>query len=75
MREPENCNTTYVGYSSPRTKEELEFEIMGLKNLIDKANEKISRLKQTMYIVEKAKEMGAENLNDLFTDKKWITIS
>jgi len=70
MREPENCNVNYVGYSSPRTKEELEFEIMGLKNLIDKANEKISRLRQTMYIVEKAKEMGVEDLNDLFMDKK-----
>ena len=70
MREPENCNVNYVGYSSPRTKEELEFEIMGLKKLIDKANEKISRLRQTMYIVEKAKEMGVEDLNDLFMDKK-----
>jgi len=70
MREPENCKVNYVGYSSPRTKEELEFEIMGLKNLIDKANEKISRLKQTMYIVEKAKEAGAERLDELFVEEK-----
>ena len=70
MREPENCQMSYVGYSSPRTKEELEFEVMGLKNLIDKANEKISRLKQTAYIVNKAEESGAKELDDLFVDKK-----
>ncbi len=70
MREPENCQMSYVGYSSPRTKEELEFEIMGLKNLIDKANEKISRLKQTAYIVSEAEKSGAKELNDLFMDKE-----
>lgn len=69
MREPENCNIKYVGYDAPRTKEEVEFEILGLKNLIKKAKEKISKLKQTSYIVTKAEEKGLDNLNELFSEE------
>tara|TARA_B100000579_G_C22801246_1_gene840003 strand:+ start:341 stop:553 length:213 start_codon:yes stop_codon:yes gene_type:complete len=70
MREPENCNINYVGYESPRSKEEVEFEILGLKNLIKKAEEKISKLEQTKFLVKTAEIFGVESLNDLFLEKK-----
>ena len=70
MREPENCNINYVGYSNPKSKEEVEFEILGLKNLIRKAKERISKLKQTTYLVEKAEELGFSTLEELFLEEK-----
>lgn len=71
MRKPENCNVKYLGYEAPRTTEELDFEILGLQNCIKKAKERISSLKQTRYLVEKAIERNSDNLNDFFDkDKK-----
>lgn len=70
MREPENCNLNYIGYRNPQSKEEVEFEILGLKNLIKKAKEKISKLKQTTYLVSKAEELELSSLDELFLDKK-----
>ena len=70
MREPENCEVKYIGYKNPQSKEEVEFEILGLKNLIKKAKEKISKLEQTTYLVSKAEELGLNSLEELFLDKK-----
>ena len=72
MRQPENCNIKYFGYESPRTTEELNFEILGLKNLIKKAKQRISELEQTKFLVEEAIKNKSENLEDFFNkDKKW----
>ena len=49
MREPDNRHIEYCGYNSPSSKEEVEFEILGLKNLIKKAEEKITLLEQTKF--------------------------
>ena len=70
MREPENCSINYIGYKKPQSKEEAEFEVLGLKNLIKKAKEKISKIKQTTYLVSKAEELGLNSLEELFLDKK-----
>lgn len=70
MREPENCKVSYVGYESPRSTEEVEFEILGLENLILKAKEKISKLKQTAYLVKKAEEKELSSLQELFVEEK-----
>jgi hypothetical protein len=61
MREPENRSIEYCGYSKPSSKEEVDFEILGLKNLIKKAEEKISLLEQTKYLVEQSIKERSEN--------------
>ena len=70
MREPENCNIKYFGYNKPRTTEELDFEILGLENSIKKAEERISSLKQTRFLVEKAIEKKSDNLKEFFDKDK-----
>ena len=34
MREPENCSFSYCGFESPHTFDEIQFEVLGLENLI-----------------------------------------
>ena len=68
MREPVVCEEKYLGYPSPLSPEELQFEILGLESLIKKAEQKISRLKQTKYLVEKAHENGFQSLEKFFMD-------
>ena len=64
MREPENRVIQYCGYKSPSCGKEVEFEILGLKNLIQKAKEKISLLEQTKFLVENSEELrSAKNEN------------
>ena len=46
MNKPENNTIEYCGYSNPKSKFEIEFEILGLKNLIKKAEMMISVLEQ-----------------------------
>lgn len=53
MREPEKCVIDYCGFSEPRDDDEIRFEILGLKNLIDRANERISMLNQSMFLANK----------------------
>jgi hypothetical protein len=68
MREPQNRTIDYCGYATPSCKEEVEFEILGLKNLIKKAEEKITLLEQTKFLVEhsiaKKNKVKNEDLHD-----------
>lgn len=52
MREPELCSIEYCGFIEPRSPEELEFEILGLKTVISEAQKRISTLEQTSYLVK-----------------------
>jgi len=71
MREPENCKLIYCGFSNPRTKEEIEFEILGLETLVKQAEEKIATLKQTKFLAEIALNKNASNLKEIFVEEKW----
>jgi len=42
----------YLGYDSPKTPDELKFELAGLEHLISKANERICSLKQSLILAE-----------------------
>jgi hypothetical protein len=66
MRRPENCNIQYCGYNDPKSSEEIEFEILGLDTLIKKAQERISSLTQSKYLVDLAIHSKIENLEELF---------
>ena len=52
MRSPDKCNFDYIGFEKPRSFEEVRFEILGLKNLIKKAEERISSLEQSAFLAE-----------------------
>jgi len=45
MREPENCSIYYCGFEAPRDSEEMEFEILGLQNLIKRDRRKSDNAK------------------------------
>lgn len=62
MRNPIECNISYAGFKSPRSFEELQFEILGLKNLIKKAEERISSLEQSAFLAEVAIKTNDESL-------------
>lgn len=66
MRNPENCNIPYCGFKDPKSSEEIDFEILGLDTLIHKAQERISMLKQSKYLVDLAVLNKIEKLEDLF---------
>ena len=70
MREPSNCEIKYCGFKEPRDCDEIEFEILGLLNLVKKAEERISTLRQTSFLVELAIKNNSEDLIDLFDVKK-----
>jgi hypothetical protein len=52
MKSPETCKISYLGFSKPESPMELEFEILGLKNLIAKGYERISSLEQSLKLCE-----------------------
>lgn len=52
MRKVDEVSVRYVGYSSPETKDEVEFEILGLELAIACANQRISLLRQGLKISE-----------------------
>lgn len=49
---PETCKIEYLGIEKPKNPNELKFEIAGLENLIAKASEKITVLKQSLLLAE-----------------------
>jgi hypothetical protein len=49
---PETCKIDYLGINHPKTPNELKFEIAGLENLISKADERITALKQSLLLAE-----------------------
>tara|TARA_Y100000034_G_scaffold127788_1_gene181249 strand:+ start:444 stop:698 length:255 start_codon:yes stop_codon:yes gene_type:complete len=66
MREPENCSISYCGFDSPRTFEEMQLELLGLKHLIKRAEERISMLEQSSFLANLAITSESENLDDYF---------
>jgi hypothetical protein len=64
MREPDNCSIKYCGFSSPMTSDEVDFEILGLKNAIKNAELRIASLAQTKFLANLAINNEAETLDD-----------
>lgn len=52
MREPEKCAVEYCGYREPKTPQELDFEILGLKTAICEIEKRIATLQQSKFLVE-----------------------
>jgi hypothetical protein len=67
MRDPDVCNVEYCGFKEPRTPEELEFEILGLKTAICEARKRVATLKQSRLLVEVTMR---EDSNDNSNNKK-----
>ena len=70
MRNPDKCMIDYVGFESPRSFEEVRVEIMGLKNLIKKAEERISSLEQSAYLAEIAIKSNDDSLKGYLNGEK-----
>jgi hypothetical protein len=51
LREPDKCAIEYCGYTDPKSTEELEFEILGLKTAMCEIEKRIATLKQSNYLV------------------------
>ena len=66
MREPENRKIEYGGYEKPLTVEELNIEILGLKNAIKIAEQKIAFLEQSKYLAEVAINKKANSIEEMF---------
>jgi hypothetical protein len=66
MREPENRKVEYSGYEKPLTIEELNIEILGLKNAIKIAEQKIAFLEQSKYLAEVAINKKASSIEEVF---------
>tara|TARA_B100000131_G_C17597464_1_gene401941 strand:+ start:238 stop:489 length:252 start_codon:yes stop_codon:yes gene_type:complete len=66
MREPEQRVLEYCGFSSPRDFNEIQFELLGLENLIKRAEERISLLKQSSFLANLAVNNESEDLNNYF---------
>jgi hypothetical protein len=66
MREPENCSINYCGFKAPRDAEEMQFEILGLDNLIKRAEERITTLKQSAFLANLVISNESEDLKDFF---------
>ena len=66
MREPEMCSMKYCGYKKPRNLDEINFEILGLENLIKKVEERKTALKQSSFLAEKALEREHSALEEYF---------
>lgn len=72
MRKPEKRSLEYCGFNNPRDFNEIKFELLGLENLIKKAEERISMLNQSSYLAELALNDESKDLNNYFysVDKK-----
>lgn len=64
MREPDNCSIKYCGFEAPMTADEVEFEILGLKNAIKNAELRIASLMQTKFLANLAINNDAKTLED-----------
>lgn len=67
MREPENCSLPYCGFASPRTFEEMQFELLGLKHLAKKVEERISMLEQSSFLANLAISNESDSLTNYFS--------
>jgi hypothetical protein len=52
MKHPESCKIKYLGFGEPKTPNELKLEIAGLENLVAKAKERITALRQSLLLAE-----------------------
>jgi hypothetical protein len=68
MRKFTEQTVKYLGYSKPMSKQEIEFEILSIENLIRKLQFRTSELKKNMYIADLATAKGATNMEELFGD-------
>lgn len=66
MRKPEKRTLEYCGFNSPRDFDEINFELLGLENLIKKAEERISMLKQSSFLATAALSSDSDSLNNYF---------
>jgi|TARA_Y100000287_G_scaffold116222_1_gene93331 hypothetical protein len=69
MRKPEERFITYCGFESPRDFNEIEFELLGLQNLIKRAEERISMLKQSSFLANLAINNESEGLDKYFEEE------
>ncbi len=70
MRSPDKCAIDYVGFEAPRSFEEVRFEILGLKNLIKKAEERASSLEQSAYLAEIAIKSNNNSLEEYLGEQE-----
>ena len=70
MRNPDKCTIDYVGFKAPRSFEEVRFEILGLKNLIKKAEERVSSLEQSAYLAEIAIKSSNNSLEEYLDEQE-----
>jgi len=68
MRKPEKCDFIYCGYKEPRSTDEIDFEILGLTNLIKKVEERITALNQSSFLAKKAIENNVDNIDEYFEE-------
>jgi hypothetical protein len=66
MREPQNCEMKYCGFSKPVSSDEIKFEILGLESLIKQAEERIASLRQTSFLADLVIKSESETLEELF---------
>jgi len=66
MREPEQRSLEYCGFANPRDFNEIQFELLGLDNLIKRAEERISMLNQSSFLANLAVNNKAEELVSYF---------
>ena len=69
MREPEQMSLEYCGFSKPRDFNEIQFELLGLKNLIKRAEERISMLNQSSFLANLAVNNESQDLDNYFKDQ------
>ena len=69
MREPENCSLPYCGFFSPRTFDEMRFELLGLKHLAKKVEERIAMLEQSSFLANLAISNESDSLDHYFTEE------
>jgi hypothetical protein len=70
MREPEQRELEYCGFASPRDFDEIQFELLGLENLIKRAEERISLLKQSSFLANLAVNNKADQLEGYFDSEE-----
>tara|TARA_B100000131_G_scaffold299394_1_gene319853 strand:- start:1978 stop:2196 length:219 start_codon:yes stop_codon:yes gene_type:complete len=70
MKKPDDCKMEYCGYKEPKTFEEINFELLGLKNLIKKAEERITMLEQSSFLAKIAIEGNSQTLDQYFNIEK-----
>lgn len=64
MRKVEELKVVYQGYEHPKTKDEIEFEISGLRLAIACAEQRVKLLEQAMKLaemIEKSKTKETDN--------------